>query len=174
MDRFISGARGARLSLVMTASAILLAGCGSTASYHLPQTTAAPRPAPKVASQVPASPSVRPAVRGPVNGTLTLWHVRAGLNVAALSCRSTAGIERDYRKLLTRHKDVLKSSYAEAQRRTRGNFDTAQTKLYNRFASRFMDKRSCQAAAEVARETGAMDSATLVAVAPSLLSRIGG
>ncbi len=105
-------------------------------------------------------------------GTPTLWSVRAGLNVAALSCRKTAGIERDYRKLLQRHRTVLASSYSAAQRQGGRGFDHAQTRLYNRFAQRFTNARSCQEAASVARETLAMDSSHLVTAAPSLLNRL--
>lgn len=164
MNITAQGMQRVRHVLILSASALLLAGCGTIGGGDKHAASSTPRTLPPPAAKYMPS--------GPVQGTTTLWHVRAGLNVAALSCHTTAGIQRDYRGVLERHRTVLKSSYAEAQRHSRGNFDREQTKLYNRFAQRFTNSRSCQAAAQVARESRAMDSAQFVAVAPSLLNRL--
>lgn len=160
MDSVAGGARWARIFLVMSASSLLLAGCGMVGGGEDRRPASVSRPAPASAQHAP------------VQGTATLWNVRAGLNVAALSCRKTKGIERDYRKVLERHRSVLASSYAAAQRKAGHGFDREQTRLYNRFAQRFTNPGSCQEAASIARETLAMDSSRLVAQAPTLLGRL--
>lgn len=104
----------------------------------------------------------------------SVWHLRAGLNVAALSCRGS-GRERvapAYSRLLSRHRGLLASSYALEQRRYGAGLDRHQTQLYNRFALQRSPERFCASASDVADQAVAMDSTALAKNAGSLLSRI--
>lgn len=107
-------------------------------------------------------------------GSENLWHLRAGLNVAALSCRGSGreSVAPAYSRLLSRHKGVLASSYALEQRRHGGGLDRHQTQLYNRFAFQRSPQRFCASASDVADRAAAMDSANLARNAGALLSEI--
>ena len=103
-----------------------------------------------------------------------LWHLRAGLNVAALSCR---GGDRDavapaYSRLLSRHKGLLASAYATEQRKRGAGMDRHLTQLYNRFAMQRSPAEFCSRAADVAKQAAQMDSPSLARSAPTLLARI--
>lgn len=103
-----------------------------------------------------------------------LWHLRAGLNVAALSCR---GGDRDavapaYSRLLSRHKGLLASAYAVEQSKRGAGMDRHLTQLYNRFAMQRSPGEFCSRAADVAREASQMDSPALARSAQTLLARI--
>lgn len=165
MYRNQRGARRARMSLAVLATGLLLASCSSSHSPE-PVRSAGHAGKPAAAARAPAR-NLAPAV-----GTPSVWNVRAGLNVAALTCRSSAAIQRDYKRLLARHSALLKSSYAAAQRRDGGNFDRQQTKLYNRFAQHRSRARFCEAAEGVARDASTMESNRLAPEAPRLLARL--
>lgn len=103
-----------------------------------------------------------------------LWHLRAGLNVAALSCR---GGDRDavapaYSRLLSRHRGLLASAYAAEQRKRGAGTDRHLTQLYNRYAMQSSPGAFCARAASVANEAAQMDSPALARNAQSLLARI--
>jgi cell division septation protein DedD len=95
----------------------------------------------------------------------TLWHVRAGLNVAALSCaqRVGPGIISDYNSFLKAKKALLNEAYEalSADYRAKGgnwqrSLDADMTKLYNHFASPTAQAAFCDAAAaEVKRAVAA-------------------
>ena len=106
----------------------------------------------------------------------SLWHLRAGLNVAALSCRGSGreSVAPDYSRLLSRHRGLLASAYAAEQRRYRAGMDRHQTQLYNRFAFQPKPDQFCRSAALVASEANGLDSPALARAAPRLLSRLGG
>lgn len=158
MDRRMGAARIAAL-----AGVLLLAACAGDKAAHSGKVASSARPA-------PAAPAAAPA--GPLRGEPSVWHLRAGLNVAALSCRKTRGLESNYRKMLSRHAALLKASYAEEQRRSGRKFDADQTRLYNRFSNQKSREKFCAAAAVVAQETSAMDSARLVPQSRVLLARL--
>lgn len=145
--------------LAVLAAGMALASCGQA-----PQ-----RPARSAAAPQRPATTVAPAPR---NGGAAVWNLRAGLNVAALSCRRTPGVQRDYRKLLSRHKDLLAATYEAERRRGGSGFDRQQTRLYNRFANQRSPARFCQTAAGVAKEASAMESARLVPAASGLVARL--
>ncbi len=136
------------------AAALVLAACSSR--------TSAPAPG-------PARPAPAPAPLSPIHQNLgpldTVWHVRAGLNVAALSCaqRVGPGIVTDYNAFLKAKKELLAQAYEalSAQYRAKGGnwqraLDTDMTKLYNHFASPTAQAAFCDAAAaEVKRAIAA-------------------
>ena len=94
-----------------------------------------------------------------------LWHVRAGLNVAALSCSGYVGNEivSDYNAFLKVQQAPLAAAYRQQSDRYAahgGNwqraFDTDMTKLYNHFAAPDAQPEFCRlAAGEVKRALAA-------------------
>ncbi|MDE2435364.1 MAG: hypothetical protein KGM49_03795 [Sphingomonadales bacterium] len=103
-----------------------------------------------------------------------LWHLRAGLNVAALSCRGDGrdAVAPAYSRLLSRHRSLLASAYTAEHNRHRADLDRHLTTLYNRFSMQSDPGQFCSRAAGVAQEAGAMDSPTLARNAGTLLARI--
>jgi hypothetical protein len=116
------------------------------------------------------------AATPPVEAGEAVWHLRAGLNVAALSCRGKGreGIATGYARLLTRHKALLARAYASEQQRHGKGLDRHQTQLYNRFAYQPQPDLFCRNAVQVADEANALDAAGLARSAPKLLSKLGG
>jgi hypothetical protein len=120
------------------------------------------------ATQAPTPPPSRPAPAQPLSPIhqdleplKAVWHVRAGLNVAALSCaqRSGPGIVKDYNTFLKAKQALLAEAYDQlsADYRARGGnwqraLDSDMTRLYNHFASPTAQAAFCDAAAaEVTR-----------------------
>ncbi len=140
---------------------IVLAGFTAGCS-HQAQPRLASRPAPIAPPRVtviPAQPDT------------AVWHLRAGLNVAALTCkgRGRVPVRGVYAQLLVRHRTLLAAAYSAEQHRQGGNFDRSETRLYNRFSNQRHPEQFCRDAASVARRAAAMDSPTLAANAGSLL-----
>lgn len=131
---------------------LALAGCASRAPSPPPE-----RPAPAPAPLSPIHQNLDPLE--------TLWHVRAGLNVAALSCAQRVGpaIASDYNAFLKAKKDLLAAAYqslSDSYKAKGGNWqralDADMTKLYNHFASPTAQAAFCDAAAaEVKRAIAA-------------------
>jgi hypothetical protein len=120
-------------------------------------------------------PPMRSAAAAPVGDPgEAVWHLRAGLNVAALSCRGRGRtpVAGSYAQLLSRHRSLLAQAYAAEQRRYGKGFDRHQTQLYNRFSNQNNPVRFCGSAAGVAKRAVAMDSPSLARNARSLLSEI--
>lgn len=103
-----------------------------------------------------------------------VWHLRAGLNVAALSCRGRGrtSVVGAYSRMLSRHRTLLAQSYAVEQRRHGAGLDRHQTQLYNRFSNQRSPERFCRNAAVVASRVNAMDSPSVSANASRLLNQL--
>jgi hypothetical protein len=103
-----------------------------------------------------------------------VWHLRAGLNVAALSCkgRGRTPVSGLYSRVLARHKSLLSQAYAGEQRRHGKGLDRHLTQLYNRFSNQRNPEKFCASAASVGKRAAAMDSPALAANSRSLLSEI--
>lgn len=144
---------------IALAAATLLAGCS-----HTPQPRAeAPRPVPARAdTAIPGEPAE------------AVWHLRAGLNVAALSCRGKGrvSVAPGYARVLARHKTLLARAYAAEERRYGQGFDRHQTKLYNQFSNQRSPEQFCRTAASVAGRAAAMDSAQLAGAARALVAEL--
>ncbi|MFM5894414.1 MAG: hypothetical protein ACKOQM_08290 [Novosphingobium sp.] len=143
---------------------IVLAGITAGCSHHS-QPRLASRPpsyAPPSATVIPAQPDV------------ALWHLRAGLNVAALTCRGRGRVpvQGPYGQLLVRHRSLLAAAYNAEQRRQGAQFDRSETRLYNRWSNQRHPEQFCRDAASVARRAAAMDSPTLAANAGNLLGEL--
>ena len=105
----------------------------------------------------------------------SLWHLRAGLNVAALSCRGRGRVTvaADYRRVISRHASLMNAAYAEEQRRYGASgYDHHATQIYNKFANQRSPERFCRTASGVARRAAGMNSAQLGEDAPGLLSEL--
>ena len=103
-----------------------------------------------------------------------VWHLRAGLNVAALLCkgRGRVAVAPGYARLLDRHRGLLAAAYSAEQRRHGSGFDRHQTRLYNRFANPRDPARFCRSAAGVASRSAAMSSPDLSRRASALLGEL--
>lgn len=125
------------------------------------------------ATRTPPPPPERPAppqALSPIHQNLApheqLWHVRAGLNVAALSCAQKVGpgIVTDYNAFLKAKQTVLAQAYDQlsADYRAKGGnwqrtLDSDMTKLYNHFASPTAQAAFCDAAAAEVKRAIATD-----------------
>ncbi len=112
-----------------------------------------------------------------------LFHLRAGLNVAALACRGMAyeqALIDNYNALQIQHKAAIaqaeRAATAGIAKRTgiAGNAgrDRMGTKLYNYFATPPVQKNFCPVAFRISGEVRTMNSAELTAKAPALLREI--
>jgi len=140
--------------------AVLAAGCS-----HHPQARLASRPTIHALTPVAVMPAEPPT---------SVWHLRAGLNVAALTCRGRGRVpvKGAYGQVLVRHRALLEAAYSAEQHRQGGQFDRSETRLYNRFSNQPHPEQFCRTAASVARRAAAMDSPTLAANAGSLLGEL--
>lgn len=119
----------------------------------------------------------RPVVGAGLDGEPpeALWHLRAGLNVAALSCqgRGRKSVRNAYHRMLAKHRTALEQAYqAEERRHGKAGLDRHQTKLYNRFSNQRRPARFCKAAASIAGRANGMDSARLASNSRKLLSEL--
>ena len=144
------------------ACSLLLASCSAPAPDRPSSASSAPLPA----SSLPAAPDYE-----------ALWHLRVGLNVAALIC--TGGgrvpVRDEYGRMLHLHRDVLATGYDyEVQRYGRTGNDRHQTQLYNRFSNQPEPGRWCRTAKQVVDQALGMESALLSRSAPGLLADLSG
>lgn len=153
--------------------ASLLAACAVQTPPPAQVVAPPPPPPPVVVSLSPIHTGLSPLE--------TVWHLRAGLNVAALGCQTRSGPEivSAYNSLLARQKAVLKAAYdakAERYRSQGGNWqralDTHMTRLYNHFASPDAQARFCTEAMTVAREALAASPESFELFAAEGLRRI--
>jgi hypothetical protein len=138
--------------LLAAAATLSLAACS----------TKAPTPPPSR----PAPPQALSPIHQNLDPYEQLWHVRAGLNVAALSCAQKVGpaIVTDYNAFLKAKQAALADAYEQlsAEYRTRGGnwqraLDADMTKLYNHFASPTAQAAFCDAAATEVKRAIAAD-----------------
>ena len=158
----------------MASTALLLASC----AHRRP---AEPAPPPPVVEPTPApTPAAPPpeTINSHLGEQEALWHVRAALNVAALSCGRTAAgatLTPDYNRLLLQRKTVLAAAYRDEQQRfdaAPGGLDHHMTLLYNYFAKPGTQANFCPMAAAVATEMTALPADALAAAAGPALARL--
>lgn len=107
----------------------------------------------------------------------TLWHVRVGLNVAALACRENeAAVVARYNTFLGAHRAALakaEATYAAEFRATGGEwrdrYDDAMTRLYNFYATPPAQRAFCAAAAQVLADASAVPGEGLATFAGTAL-----
>lgn len=134
----------ARWAWAALAAAALLSACATRTPPPPPPERPAPAP-------VPLSP-----IHRDLEPYETLWHLRAGLNVAALSCAQRVGpaIITDYnaflkarQALLTRAYESLSADYRAKGGNWQRTLDSDMTRLYNHFAAPTAQAAFCDAAA---------------------------
>lgn len=155
---------------IMLFVAALLPGCASRA----PSVALLPPPLPVAAvAPTPINAGLSPAA--------ALWHLRAGLNVAALSCHGAgeAALVARYNAMLAEHKAALASAEAAylTEYRTDGGdwrdrYDDDQTRLYNFFGQAHGRSALCVAADETLADLTAVDDASLTADAGKRLAAL--
>lgn len=122
---------------------------------------------------VSVAASAQSAARSPA---ATLWHLRSGLNVAALACRGPedGAIVAGYNRLLADHRDELATAYGVhvAEHAGPAAFDDAMTRLYNRFAAPAGHDALCDAARIVLEEAQARTGQPLAELAAPALAML--
>ncbi len=158
----------------------LLAGCAVGPPPVAVAPPSAPAPAPARPDAIAAPPAPTPINAG-LSPAATLWHLRAGLNVAALACRGAGEAETvaRYNALLARRAAVLKVAEAayQAEYRSGGGdwrdrYDDDQTRLYNFFGQARGRADLCAAAAATLAALDAVDDAALATVAGDRLAAL--
>jgi hypothetical protein len=170
-------------------SVILLAGLLAGCARHSAQIAAVPAPARVVAAPMPAgaSPGMTiPAMLSDgsyqtpnraVSTAAAIWHVRAGLNVAALAC--DASLAPRYNAMLRARKAALTAAEATVSREFRASggdwqqrYDSDMTRLYNYFALSPARPGLCAAADRVLTELEALPADGLSGFAPAALAEL--
>lgn len=176
-----------RRHIITGAAMALLAGC-ATAPRPVPVAAVTPAPPPPVVPTLPAGatpgmlvPAALPDGSYPtpnqhLSTGASLWHLRAGLNVAALSCPAADGaaITAAYNAMLVAHAAELKTaeaSYAAEYRAAsaaadwRDRYDDAMTRLYNFFSQTPVRPAFCAAARGVADQLAGVPAGGLSSLA---------
>ncbi|WP_404372716.1 hypothetical protein AB5I39_06580 [Sphingomonas sp. MMS24-J45] len=112
----------------------------------------------------------------------TVWHFRAGLNVAALACRGSddATLVAHYNAVLTSQRDVLRDAEAAvaAEYRAggggewRARYDDAMTSLYNFFSQSFAREAFCATAARTLADSEGVAPTAFAAFAAERLPQL--
>jgi len=150
----------------------LLAAC--TAKAPPPMAAVAPPPA--------EQPARLSAIHDGLIPPQAVWHLRSGLNVAALGCQTRSGpaIAHDYNRFQAIHRESLLKAHAETLARFRADngddgqkrFDQHMTRLYNHFAWPPAQARLCPIAAEVLKAALLVPAGGLEAYAAVSLPQI--
>jgi cell division septation protein DedD len=164
------------------ALATLLAGCA-----HQSRPEASRAPAPVAAAAEPRPPAGAATglslpsadaqghyatINSGVSGKEAIWHFRAALNVAALSCTDQS-IRDHYNQLLKSRKAVFASAYASETARLHGSaLDQHQTRLYNFFAQPPAKIAFCRAADAEAAQAVSTSAAEFPVYAVKALDRL--
>lgn len=172
---------------VVAGLAILASGCARApapppAVAVVPPPVAAPAPLPPGAAPGMTIPlrlpdGTYPTPNRALTGAAALWHLRAGLNVAALSC--DAALAPRYNALLTSRKaelakafDGLRATYKTGGGKWEARFDEDMTKLYNYFSQIPARTGLCAAADAVLTKVASMPGDALDGGAPAMLAEI--
>ncbi|WP_188053132.1 hypothetical protein [Sphingosinithalassobacter sp. CS137] len=160
--------------LYALAAVALLSGCAPRAAAPEPAAALPPTP-PAPPQPPPGGMADQPPLPTPNRGlspAATLWHLRAGLNVAALQCTQADGIVPAYNRLLSVHSRALARAH-EAVVDEHANqlaYDRAMTGLYNYFAQPTGRDGFCGTAEEIAVAAAATDTAALPGFAATALA----
>jgi hypothetical protein len=170
-------------------SAILLAGLMAGCASHRVPVTVAPAPVTVAAAPMPAGASpgmIIPAMLGDgsyptpnraISTAGAIWHLRAGLNVAALAC--DASLAPRYNAMLQAKKTALTAAEAQVSSEFRASggdwqqrYDANMTKLYNYFALSPARTGLCAAAERVLTELEGVPTDGLPGYAPAALAEL--
>ncbi len=138
---------------------LLLASCAQKhGGVPIPPPAAPP---PQTGSTLPTQPDLE-----------AIWHVRAALNVGALTCRGGyETLAADYNLLLDQHDALLSRAYAfEENRFAESELDRHLTQIYNRFANQHSPQGYCRAAQAILAQARAADATRFSMAAPEWLA----
>lgn len=161
---------------VLGAGLVILAGCTQPAGKSPPETAGSP-------AVPPITPPPGAGMHARLGSLESVWHVRAALNVAALSCASRdQQIVQRYNRMLTRHKAKLAAAYAaetDAARQQHGAtyqraLDAHMTQLYNYFAWPPAQEAFCREAMAVAQEAEGVQPGDFETFSVRALTRLDG
>ena len=175
-------------SLAMLAGIGLLAGCAQK-PVEIMVVAPPPPPEPAVMPKPPRGAAARLAIPAPLpdgsfatpnrnlSGPASIWHLRSGLNVAALQC-GTASSDQ-YNAMLRVHKTALASAFKQVEAEYRGGggdwqdrFDDTMTRLYNYFAQPPAQRGFCAAAVPVLAEAATVAPDAFESFARTAIARI--
>lgn len=171
MDRVCA----ARSGLALFAATLALSGCATHKTP--PQLETITLPVPQNAEAAPPLP-VLPITQ---SAGEDLWHLRSGLNVAALVCdpKVYTRLIPGYNRMLRDHKALLTDAARTEmdQFRVRGGewqarFDTHMTKVYNQYSSTRQRGLFCAAASTIVGEADDLPSDQLVERATPMLDAL--
>jgi hypothetical protein len=174
-------------ALLPLVSLSLLSAC-SRDPAPLPVAAAPVQPVPVIATPMPLPPAGASAglpipARLPDGGYATpnrdvgaaaaIWHLRAGFNVAVLTC-TAQDLAPAYNRFLAQQRVALADAHKllNVQHGGAVPFDVAMTRLYNYFAQPAPQKGFCAAATQVLQEATAVPAGGLAAFAPGALARL--
>ncbi len=176
-------------SALVLGGAVLVAGC---ASHRTAPIAMVATPPPVAAASAPPAGSY-PGMPIParladgsyetpnraLSAAATVWHFRAGLNVAALACRGPgeAVVAARYNAILSRQRDVLRDAEARLSGEYRSGggtawrdrYDHAMTVLYNFFSQGFAHQAFCSSASQILAESETITPAGFPAFAAARL-----
>lgn len=170
--------------LLLSIAALAVAGCAARPAPDPAPVAAVPPPAPVVAMPAHGWLNVPPRLpdgsyatpNRDVSAAGAIWHLRAGLNVAALGCRGPdeAALIAGYNRLLADHRKEFADAYRTLARE-HGDvaaFDGAMTRLYNYYALPPALPGLCDTARTLLAELGAVPAGSLAGLAPAALQRL--
>ena len=125
-----------------------------------------------------ATPASATAFAQSLSPAAAAWHLRSGLNVAALACRGPeeGAIVAGYNRLLSDRRAELAEVYRAVSREygSASAFDAAMTRLYNTFAQPAAQAALCANALTVLDAAAAHEGALAEGFAPAGLALLAG
>lgn len=170
--------------LLLSIAALAIAGCAARPAPDPAPLAAVPPPAPVAVAPAHGWLAVPPRLADgsyatpnrTVSAAGAVWHLRAGLNVAALGCRGDeeAALVAGYNRLLATHRIEFADAYRTLAREygDAAAFDAAMTRLYNYYALPPAQPGLCAAAQAVLAALAARPQGTLGSDAPDALQRL--
>jgi hypothetical protein len=118
-----------------------------------------------------------PAAAGPMSAQQAedVWHLRSGLNVAALNCRGrgVANVAPGYNRMLSRHRTILAAAVQSEQARYPGRaYDSHITQVFNRYSLIRNHRIYCAEVQTIVGRVNAASSPELIRMAPAALDQI--
>ncbi|MCF8709340.1 hypothetical protein [Rhizorhapis sp. SPR117] len=161
-----------------------LTALGGCASGNAPQSVYRSEAPPRIELPLPEiqSGDAIAAINRDIGPGETIWHMRAALNVASLSCsgRRQSMIADNYNAMLKNHREAFAVAYEAEQSAYRTRFgrdwqrqnDTHMTRLYTFFTKPMAQGRFCDVAMNVSAKVRAMASWELQTYAPGALAQL--
>lgn len=165
-----------RSAALVPVSLLGLAACTTTAPY-----VAAPTFPTKQETQLVIEAPKPPAL-AEAGSAQDVWHLRSALNVAALACSRSTGVDIGprYNAMLAQHKELLTQAYVAEEARYKSKFgrnwrtiqDREATSLYNRYANHPDPRGYCAEANRISREAARVSTEDFARFAAAAIPRL--